>query len=133
MSILKAQKQSYLNQSYSTARSQAFYVDSDTLLQYLAPNVDTLRQDELDSIVHDLLYSYAMDHALYVQGERLVFIADYLSYMGVDFICTDRLAHTYLERLNRLFEDCGIDTENVLIDVYPIPGTPSAVFNIQEM
>ena len=108
-------------------------MDSDTLLQYLAPNVDTLRQDELASIVHDLLYSYAMDHALYVQGERLVFIADYLSYMGVDLICTDRLAHTYLERLNRLFEDCGIDTENVLIDVYPIPGTPSAVFNIQEM
>jgi hypothetical protein len=133
MNMLKMQEQSYLNQSYSTARSQAFYVDSDTLLQYLAPNVDLLRQDKLEQVVYDLLYSYVLDHALYVQGERLGYMAEYLSSIGLDVIPTEYLAFEYLDRINNLLEDHGINIDSVFIDVYPVHGTASVIFNIQEM
>ena len=108
-------------------------MDSDTLLQYLAPNVDLLRQDKLEQVIYDLLYNYVLDHALYVQGERLGYMAEYLSSIGLDVIPTEYLAFEYLDRINNLLEDHGINIDSVFIDVYPVHGTASVIFNIQEM
>lgn len=84
--------------------------------------------------MHGLLGNYALDHALIINRSRPGFMADYLSStLGLGFICTESLATTYLERLNKLFEDNGIHIDNVLIDVYPITGTASAIFVMQEI
>ena len=134
MSTTTQQGQLNLTQQYSSAKQLSLYVDSDMLLHYLAPNLDFLDQRKAKPVVHDLLRNYALDHALIINRSQPGFMADYLSAaLGLDFICTESLAMTYLERLNKLFEDNGIHVDNVLIDVYPIIGTASAIFVIQEM